>query len=96
MAHVGQELALRAVGRFSGLLGLRQLLLRVLSIGAVAGDGQESHGPALRVALERDGLLDEQRRTVLREDLVFERLDGLSRPVDLRVHLAKLPGPLGP
>ena len=96
VAHVGQELALRAVGRFSGLFGLRQFLLRALPIRAVAGDGQESHRPALRVALERDGLLNEYGPTVLREDLVLEGLDRLFRLVDLRVHLAELSGPLRP
>src|SRR6185503_18332118 len=78
-----------------GVAGLRQILLRALALGAVAGDGEKADAASVRVTLERDRLLDDDDRPVLARDRVLERPDRLAGQVDLRVHRAQDAFPFG-
>jgi len=58
VAHVGEEVALGAVGGFGGLLGALELVVGLLALGDVLGDAEQVSG--LTVLVEQRDLLGVQ------------------------------------
>ena len=79
VADVGQELVLGPVRRLRRLLGLARLLLQPFAFGDVLEDRDGVSGIARRVALERDGHVDPDRRAILADVAFLQRVAGAVR-----------------
>src|SRR5262249_18896046 len=60
--------------------GLAQLLLQSFAFGDVLQDRDDGGGRPRRVAPERDGLVDPDRRTILADEALLQRVTGLLAP----------------